>query len=202
MDVEVVTFFCALLTLIGLGFLAVVGVGSLVRWRSGSVPRALMAPRLAVGDAAVWLACGVALTCMLGSLYMSEVAKFPPCNMCWYQRICMYPNVLLLAIAAWRRDRGIRFYSIPLVSIGFCISVLHYLHERFPGAVPSSCTTTVPCSVTWVWELHFISIPFMAGTGFALIATLLALSTDNPNQSTNPAAASVSPIESPEEIRS
>ena len=66
---------------------------------------------------------------MGGSLYYSEVAHYTPCALCWYQRIAMYPLVLLLGIAAFRRDIGIRLYAIPLAAIGAVISAYHYLLE-------------------------------------------------------------------------
>ena len=69
----------------------------------------------AIGQEALWLASGVAAVCMAGSLYLSEVANFPPCKLCWYQRICMYPLVPLLLAAALRRDRLVEIAEPPLV---------------------------------------------------------------------------------------
>ena len=71
---------------------------------------------------------------MAGSLYFSEVADFMPCTLCWYQRIAMYPLVLLLGIAAFRRDRAIRLYVVPLAVVGAAISIYHYLYRVVPGA--------------------------------------------------------------------
>ena len=48
------------------------------------------------------LAFIVALVSMCGSLYYSDVLGYEPCKMCWYQRICMYPEVLLLGLALYR----------------------------------------------------------------------------------------------------
>ena len=64
-----------------------------------------------------WLAFAVAATAMLGSLYFSEVAGLPPCEMCWFQRICMYPLVAILLVGALRRDRKVWMYaSIPVLA--------------------------------------------------------------------------------------
>lgn len=112
---------------------------------------------------------------MAGSLYLSEVAHYPPCVLCWYQRICMYPLALILLIAAIRRRRDVAMYAIPLAGIGAAISTYHYLHERFPDSVASTCSTEVPCSYTWIWQLHYISIPMMALTTMALIAVLVGI---------------------------
>ena len=119
-----------------------------------------------------WL---VALTATLGSLYYSEVANFIPCKLCWYQRIAMYPLALILGIAAWKRDHAIRRYVIPLAAIGGAISIYHYTIERFPDLAGSACDPAAPCTFVWVWQFHFISIPFQALTGFALITALMFL---------------------------
>ena len=130
--------------------------------------------RLALAPVALPLAAAVALTCTLGSLYLSEVAKYPPCILCWYQRIAMYPLVVILTVASLRRDRTVWWYVVPQALIGLGISIYHYLIERFPDSVSFSCSSDVPCSTVWVWKFHFLSIPAMAGLGFALIITLRA----------------------------
>jgi disulfide bond formation protein DsbB len=156
----------------------VVGTGVLwlaARRRPGAA--ALLADaRAALGPSGVALAWLVAATATAGSLYYSEVAHFPPCELCWYQRIAMYPLVVILGVAALRRDVGIRWVVIPLVLAGAVISVYHYQLERFPDQSSLSCSIEVPCTVVWVWRFHYISIPFMALSGFAAIAVLLALS--------------------------
>jgi disulfide bond formation protein DsbB len=128
-----------------------------------------------VDGASLFLALVVALVATLGSLYYSEVANFPPCELCWYQRIAMYPLVVILGIAAVRRDFAVRRYVIPLVAIGAAISVYHYQLERFPSQTSLSCAADVPCTTVWVWRFHYISIAFMALSAFALIAALLLL---------------------------
>jgi disulfide bond formation protein DsbB len=140
--------------------------------------------RNGLGQVALPLAFAVALTCMVGSLYLSDIAKFPPCKLCWYQRIAMYPQVLILGIAALRKDVLIKWYSVPLALIGLGISIYHYLVERFPSTVTFSCTDDVPCSTVWVWKFHFLSIPAMAGIGFALIVVLTLLASRTPNSET------------------
>lgn len=192
MDVDTVTLFLAMLAVLGLGFLLVCLVmfivavvhGSRTPTKRPALPASLQSLRLGVGQVALPLAFFVALTCTLGSLYLSEVAKFPPCELCWFQRIVMYPQVIILGIAALRRDVLVKWYSVPLVLIGIGISIYHYLVERFPSTVTFSCTGDVPCSTVWVWKFHFLSIPAMAGIGFALIAVLalLACNVDQPAQ--------------------
>jgi disulfide bond formation protein DsbB len=130
--------------------------------------------RLALAPSALWLAWIVSLTCMLGSLYLSEVANFVPCKLCWYQRIAMYPLVVLLFVAAIKHSREIARATLPLIAIGAAISAYHYLIERFPSmASGASCDPAAPCTVVWIWRLHYLSIPGMALSGFLLIATLI-----------------------------
>lgn len=121
------------------------------------------------------LALLVAVVATTGSLYLSEVAHFPPCKLCWFQRIAMYPQVLLLGVAWYRRDEGIRHYALPLAVIGALISTYHIVLERFPSLEESSvCDPTNPCTIKWVEELGFITIPTMALSAFVLIALLLS----------------------------
>ena len=120
------------------------------------------------------LATAVALTSTLGSLYLSEIAGFIPCKLCWYQRIAMYPLVPILGIAAWKRDAGVLRYAAPLALVGSSISIYHYMLERFPQlSTSASCDPAAPCTILWIWEFNFISIPFMALSGFAAITALL-----------------------------
>jgi len=183
MDVDTVTLFLAMMAVLGLVFLFVCLVvfvicvihGFRTKTKRPTLPAALVPLRNGVGQVALPLAFGVALACTVGSLYLSDIAKFPPCKLCWYQRIAMYPQVLLLGIAALRRDLLIKWYAVPLALIGLGISIYHYLVERFPDTVSFSCTSDVPCSTVWVWKFHFLSIPAMAGIGFALISVLALL---------------------------
>jgi len=143
----------------------------------------LLAPRRvgaqAIVDAfagpALVVAAVVAATSTAGSLYFSEVADFTPCTLCWYQRIAMYPLVVILAVAAVRRDRDIWHYVVPLAGIGAAISTYHYIVEWFPEADSGVCKSTIPCTFVWFREFGFISLPLMALCGFALILTLVTL---------------------------
>ena len=175
MSVDTVTTFLALLAVLAVVGLLAIAVVAFVAAARGGLPGSLVPIRDGLGQAALPLAFSVALTCTIGSLYLSEVAKFPPCELCWFQRIAMYPQVVILGVAMLRRDAGVKWYSVPIVLIGLAVSIYHYLVERFPDSVSFSCTGDVPCSTVWVWKFHFLSIPAMAGIGFALIAVLCLL---------------------------
>jgi hypothetical protein len=167
--------FFAILTVASQAFVVlVIGVWLAGRWSSrvrrlGRSLRELIAPP---APAWSWV---VAVVAALGSLYYSEVAHFEPCRLCWYQRIAMYPLALILGIAAFRRDVHIRRYAIPLAAVGGLISIYHYQLQRFPDQGSLSCSAEAPCTLTWVWEFGYISIPLMALSAFALITTLLLI---------------------------
>ena len=144
----------------------------------------LVALRSALAPLALPLAWLVAAVCMAGSLYFSEVAHFVPCRLCWYQRIAMYPLVLLLGIATLRRDRGIRLYAIPLAAIGAAVSIYHVQLERFPDQA-SFCSLEAPCNLPPVEQFGFVTLAVMALCGFAAI--------DRPAGDRLPAAAGSRP---------
>ena len=129
------------------------------------------------------LAFVVALVATLGSLYLSEVAHFVPCRLCWYQRIAMYPLPLLLGIAWWKRDQGVRRYVIPMAVIGMAISTYHVLVEHFPSLEGSKlCELANPCTIRWVERFGFVTIPTMALAGFACISALLVYPPPHPSE--------------------
>jgi disulfide bond formation protein DsbB len=126
-----------------------------------------------VGDIAIPLGALVALTASLGSLYYSEVQNLIPCTLCWYQRIAMYPLPLILGIAAWRRDRAVWHYVLPIALIGAAIAGYHYQLEWFPEQGSGACSLVTPCNVIpFARKFGFITLAYMALSGFLLIAAL------------------------------
>lgn len=152
MSTDVVTLFFALLAVVAQVLVAALLVSSSARAR--------------LRPYALPLAWAVAAVATAGSLYLSEVADFPPCRLCWYQRFAMYPLVAILAVAALRR------IALPVALIGLAVSAYHVVVERFPQLEGTSCDPVNPCSIVWVERLGYLTIPAMAGTAFALIATL------------------------------
>ena len=123
----------------------------------------------------LYLAWIVSLIATGGSLYFSEVRLFVPCTLCWYQRVLMYPLVILLGIASYRQDKGIIFYALPLAVFGGGISLFHYLEQKVPGfGSPELCRAGgVPCTGEYINWLGFITIPFLALTAFTLVTLVL-----------------------------
>ena len=121
----------------------------------------------------VAVAALVAGAATAGSLIYSEVYLFEPCRLCWYQRIAMYPLVVILGIAAVRGDVSVRRYVAPIAVIGAAISIWHIGVERLPGLPSGSCSISAPCDLIWVERFGFVTIPVMALAGFLAILTLL-----------------------------
>jgi disulfide bond formation protein DsbB len=128
-----------------------------------------------IAHSALWLAWLVALVTTLGSLYYSEVAHFTPCKLCWYQRIAMYPFAIVLLIAALRRDRRIAWYVVPVATIGAGFALYQTQLQAFPHQHSSFCTLAEPCTIRYVWEFGFVSLPFMALAAFAFVITMTLL---------------------------
>ncbi|THF75629.1 disulfide oxidoreductase [Cohnella fermenti] len=128
----------------------------------------------AIRNYGLYLAWVVSLAATGGSLFLSEVMHYVPCDLCWYQRILMYPLVLLLGRAALKDDRRIVGYALPLSIIGGLISIYHYAEQKVPGfsgVVP--CRSGVPCNKDYLDWFGFITIPLLALIAFAMIAALL-----------------------------
>lgn len=120
-----------------------------------------------------WL---VSITATLGSLYFSEVKGYTPCELCWFQRILMYPLSVILGIAAYGNELKIKKYVLPLSIFGGCISLFHYLEQKVPGfASIKPCTRGVPCNIDYINWLGFITIPFLALIAFSLITIFMML---------------------------
>lgn len=160
------------------GFFAVLSLGSLAIGGlsvAGALSRGASARALQLRPVLLPLALAIAAVATAGSLYYSEIAGYPPCEMCWYQRICMYALVPVLAVALARRDRRGGWYALPLAVAGLGLSVYHYQLQLLPDQ-GSTCDVAAPCTYQWVDTFRFVSIPFMAGCGFIGVAGLAVLS--------------------------
>lgn len=111
-----------------------------------------------------------------GSLIFSELLKFPPCILCWYQRIFMYPLIVILAVGIWKKDKNIPFFVLPLSIIGLIISFYHNL--LYYGIIPESsapCVLGISCTTKFIEWFGFITIPFLSMISFLLITLLVFL---------------------------
>jgi disulfide bond formation protein DsbB len=121
----------------------------------------------------IGLAWGTAAVATAGSLYYSEVAGLVPCVLCWYQRIAMYPLVLVLGVAFVAADRRVWRYGLPLSLVGLVIAAYHVLIQFQPALDAGTCSAAAPCTARYVAVYGFVSIPVMAGSGFLLLSALL-----------------------------
>lgn len=124
----------------------------------------------------LWLAFLMAVGATGASLFYSNIAGFPPCDLCWYQRIFMYPLVILFGIALWKRDRAIADYGLVLAAIGFAISLYHNVMYYNLGGLNALCDiggVGVSCVKRYMIQFGYITIPLMSLTAFTLIIIFL-----------------------------
>jgi disulfide bond formation protein DsbB len=124
----------------------------------------------------LWTAFVIASIATGGSLFLSDVAGFIPCEMCWYQRICMYPLSLLTLFLAWHRDYRAARYLLPFPIIGAGVSIYHILIENKVVSKPTQCAVgAADCGTKWINYFGYMTIPTMALTAFALLTIFLGL---------------------------
>ena len=132
-----------------------------------------------------------ALVATLGSLYFSTYGDpvknvlsgtafpshsgFPPCELCWFARILMYPMVPIAFIGLAREDKAFVYYLIPLVLLGIPLDFYHYGLQKLNFPNPFNCTAANPCSALQVNYLGFITIPLLALTAFCVIGFCIVM---------------------------
>ncbi|MBA6338068.1 MULTISPECIES: disulfide bond formation protein B [unclassified Colwellia] len=119
----------------------------------------------------VWV---LATISTLASLFFSEVVKLPVCSLCWYQRIAMYPLVVILPMALFPFDAKVTRYASVLVLFGWLTALFHVL--LVAGYIPKSaqpCVQDIPCSETHLNVFGFLNMPMMSLLTFSLMALLL-----------------------------
>jgi disulfide bond formation protein DsbB len=122
---------------------------------------------------ACWL---IATASTLGALFFSEVMQLPPCALCWYQRICMFPLVVMLPLGLFPYDRKVVRYALPLAAAGCAIAAFQLLLVY--GVIPESiqpCVKGVSCKEIQFEWLGFVTIPLLAFGAFSAMTALLVL---------------------------
>jgi disulfide bond formation protein DsbB len=121
-----------------------------------------------------YLAWVIALFATVGSLFFSEVMQLPPCLLCWYQRIAMYPLVIIIGSGIVMRDSRMRNYGLPLCLIGLAVSIYHnLLYYRIIPESLGPCVQGISCTSRQIEWLGFITIPLMALAAFIGLALCL-----------------------------
>jgi disulfide bond formation protein DsbB len=176
-NVRVATNFFLVLTLVADTVVAATALFGIAAIVSRPARETLLRLARFVGPQAVLVAWIVAIVTTLGSLYYSEHAGFIPCELCWYQRILMYPLVIVLGVGWLRRDPKAWTTAAPFVVLGAPLSLYHWLVERVPAfAESSSCSVVAPCTAPYFEKLGFVTLAWMCMSSFLLIGTMLALS--------------------------
>lgn len=137
-------------------------------------------PRRFFGKFGLIISFFIALVSMLLSLYFSEIVLWEPCVLCWYQRIAMYPLVVIFAVGVWKQDVSARTYGLALSSIGLIISIYQiYLQILGATGVESSgfCSAigAADCSEIYMLEFGYVTFPVMAATAFIAIILIQLL---------------------------
>ncbi len=120
----------------------------------------------------LYIALLVAWVATLGSLYFSEVRGYLPCDLCWYQRIMMYPLTAVLAVGLVRRHESLPLLVLPQSILGMGIALYHYLLEKTDIFPPHVCRSGVPCTTQWINWFGFVTIPFLSLLAFTLITVM------------------------------
>ena len=118
----------------------------------------------------------IASVSTLGSLFFSEIMELAPCALCWYQRVFMFPLVILLLVALFSFDKSIIKYALPLALVGWGFAFYHYL--LYSGFIPESiqpCSQGVSCSETYLDLFGFLTIPMLSLMSFSTIIVLLVV---------------------------
>jgi disulfide bond formation protein DsbB len=122
---------------------------------------------------ACWL---IACASALGSLFFSDVMGFAPCVLCWYQRIAIFPLVLILPMGLFPFDANAAKFALPLTVAGLLAAVYHNL--LYAGIIPKSlqpCTQGVPCTEKYIELFGFLSIPLLSLLALAAMTALLII---------------------------
>jgi disulfide bond formation protein DsbB len=122
----------------------------------------------------VFVAWLIASGSTLGALFFGEVMRLPPCSLCWYQRIFMFPLALIVPFGLFPFDRGVVRAALPLAGFGALVAAFHVL--LVAGIIPERlepCKQGVPCSETVIEWFGFVTIPLLSFVAFAAIAALL-----------------------------
>jgi hypothetical protein len=172
LSVETVERFYAILAIVGVAVMIVIGGLRFLAIASDRALDAYAAVAHVIQPRALFATWVVAVFATAGSLYFSEVAGFAPCTLCWYQRIAMYPLVVILGVGAVRRVRAVPG-SASLAAIGALIAGYHVALEWIPSLDTGACAVAAPCTFVWFRVFGVFSLPTLALTAFLLILTLL-----------------------------
>lgn len=127
-----------------------------------------------IGKNALYLALVQVIVAFLGSMYFSNIAGYPPCTLCWWQRIFFFPLGIALIVGIISKDKKVYQYILPPAVIGWLISIYHNLlyYKIIPDTL-APCTTGVSCTTKYIEFFGFVTIPFLSFAAFSVIIMLM-----------------------------
>src|SRR3989344_4114948 len=128
-----------------------------------------------LGKRGLWIGFLLTIGGVAISLFYSEILGVLPCGLCWLQRVFLYPQALLFAVAIWKSDRSVADYSIVLQIFGGVIALYqHYLQMGGASILPCPAVATgVDCAQRYLFEFGYITFPLMSFTIFAFLIILM-----------------------------
>lgn len=122
----------------------------------------------------MWAGLFLSLGASAMTLIHSSIFNLPPCPLCWWQRIFLYPQAVIFTIALWKRDANAACYSIALSIVGLTVSLYHHALQIAPsGTLPCPADGTVSCSQVLFLEFGYITYPLMGASLFAFLIVVM-----------------------------
>jgi disulfide bond formation protein DsbB len=169
MSVTDVNYFLALGTI----FLQLVSIVLLVVFVMRKRTQAFGDVAESVGSWGLWIVFGVTLIASILTLYYSDVLGFEPCPLCWWQRIFLFPQVVLVGLAAWKKDAYMAEYSIILSVFGAGVALYQHILQMMPGSGLPCPATGVSCSQRILFEFSYITFPLIAFSLFVFLVIVM-----------------------------
>ena len=173
-------FFTSIGTIVGQALLLAVLVFWLVRYfgaesKHGSSSEKML---IAIGRYGLEIGLLVALVSVAVSLIYSDIIGYEPCKLCWIQRIFLYPQLVILGLAIWKKTKDAAIYCLALSTIGAVIAGYHFYGQSFNAGVLPACDVSggASCAVRFFVEFGYVTIPLMSFTAFLLIIVFMLLS--------------------------
>lgn len=118
----------------------------------------------------------ITLIATAGSLYFSEIAGYPPCKLCWIQRLAIFPGVIILAVGLLRKDSLLHTYVLPLLIPALLVSIYHNLlyYKVFPESA-ATCEAGISCTTKYIEWLGFVTIPLLSLFTLITLVVLMVL---------------------------
>lgn len=166
MAVETLNFYLSLGTIgLQIGAVALVAL---------SFTSGLDALKMVVRKWGLWIAFALSFSASAMTLFYSEVLGFPPCPLCWWQRVFLYPQAVLFSLAIWKCERRVIDYSIALSVLGLGVALYHHMLQILPsGTLPCPAEGTVSCAQRLIFEFGYVTFPMMAVSVFAFLIALM-----------------------------